>query len=115
MALVWHGFGSTATIIPDHVLISEGLLFYVKVWIDLYIDVLCVFVFLYLLNRCAIVDTSNIPDRRDIPMTEEAKQIRREYQKQWRQQNRDKIRKAEERHWEKKAAQAKKDVGQRDS
>ncbi len=48
-------------------------------------------------------------------MTEEAKQIRREYQKQWRQQNRDKIRKAEERHWEKKAAQAKKDVGQRDS
>lgn len=115
MAWFWHGSVPSATIIPDHVLISEGLLFYVKVCIDLYIDVLCVFVFLYLSNRCAIIDISNISDRRDIPMTEEAKQIRREYQKQWRQQNRDKIRKAEERHWEKKAAQAKKDVGQSDS
>ena len=70
---------------------------------------------MYLSNKCDIIDTSNITDRRDILMTEEAKQIRREYQKKWRQQNRDKIRKAEERHWEKKAAQAKKDVGQRDS
>ena len=40
-------------------------------------------------------------------MTEEAKQARREYQRKWQQENRDKTRVYKERYWQKKAEQAK--------
>ncbi len=39
-------------------------------------------------------------------MTEEAKAKRREYKRQWAQQNPDKIKAQQERYWERKAASA---------
>lgn len=39
-------------------------------------------------------------------MTEEAKQLRRDYYKRWRQHNKDKIRAAQRRYWERLAARA---------
>lgn len=40
-------------------------------------------------------------------MTEEAKQAKREYEKQWRERNPAKVREIRRRYWEKKAARAK--------
>ena len=39
-------------------------------------------------------------------MTEQAKAARREYKRQWNQRNRDKVRQAQARYWERKAAAA---------
>ena len=36
-------------------------------------------------------------------MTDEAKQLRREYHRKWQQANKDKVREYNERHWEKVA------------
>lgn len=36
-------------------------------------------------------------------MNEAAKQARKEYQRQWRNKNKDKVKAAQERYWEKKA------------
>lgn len=38
-------------------------------------------------------------------MTEQAKEARRAYKRQWRKANADKVKAAQERYWEKKAAQ----------
>lgn len=38
-------------------------------------------------------------------MTEEAKQLRREYYKRWRKENPDKVRASQARYWDKKAKQ----------
>ena len=42
-------------------------------------------------------------------MTEEARKARNAYMHAWRKKNREKVRSYEERHWEKKAAEAKGD------
>ena len=39
------------------------------------------------------------------PLTEQAKEARRAYQRMWRANNRDKVRAIQQRHWEKKAAE----------
>ena len=39
------------------------------------------------------------------PLTEQAKEARRAYQKKWRAANRDKVKATQQRHWEKKAAE----------
>ncbi len=36
-------------------------------------------------------------------LSDEAKELRREYGRQWRKKNRDKVKAAQERYWEKKA------------
>lgn len=36
-------------------------------------------------------------------LSEEAKKAKREYQKQWREKNKDKVKSQQERYWEKKA------------
>lgn len=40
-----------------------------------------------------------------MPMTEQAKEARREYKRKWARENRDKVRQAQARYWERKAAQ----------
>ena len=42
-------------------------------------------------------------------MTEEAKEMRRAYKREWARRNRDKVRASEERYWAKKAAAQEKD------
>lgn len=39
-------------------------------------------------------------------MTEEAKAIRRAYKREWNRRNRDKVKAAQQRYWERKAEQA---------
>lgn len=39
-------------------------------------------------------------------MNDEAQQVRREYQKHWRQQNPEKVREYQKRYWERKAQQS---------
>lgn len=39
-------------------------------------------------------------------MNEQAKEARRAYKRQWQKENRDKIRRYQEKYWEKKAAEA---------
>lgn len=41
----------------------------------------------------------------EVAMTEEAREMRREYRREWAKKNRDKVRAAQERYWEKKVAQ----------
>lgn len=42
-------------------------------------------------------------------MTEAAREARREYKRQWNQRNKDKVREAQARYWERKAQQAAQD------
>lgn len=46
-------------------------------------------------------------------MTEEARKARRAYKREWNKKNRDKVKAAQDRYWEKKAREAR-DQGQRD-
>ena len=45
-------------------------------------------------------------------MTEQAKQARREYKREWNRKNRDKVQQAQARYWERKAAAAAQDQQQ---
>lgn len=46
-------------------------------------------------------------------MTEEAREARRAYKREWNKKNRDKVKAAQDRYWEKRAREAR-DQGQRD-
>lgn len=43
-------------------------------------------------------------------MSEEAKELRRAYKREWNRKNKDKVRAAQERYWERKAATQKTDL-----
>lgn len=45
-------------------------------------------------------------------MTEAAKEARREYKRRWNQQNKDKVKAAQDRYWERRAAKAAEDQQQ---
>lgn len=48
-------------------------------------------------------------------MTEAAKEARREYKRQWNARNKDKVREAQARYWERKAARAAQDQQQEET
>ena len=72
-----------------------------------------VFVFLQNSNSCAIIGARRLPTilnaqevQKGDAMTEQAKQAKREYQREWAKKNPDKVKAAQDRFWSKKAKEA---------